>query len=330
MNKIAKNWLITAALLLLIATIIFGSVMMVLKWDFNKLSTVKYETNGYEINENYSNISVKTKTADITFKPSENGETSVLCFEEKKLKHVVTVENDTLVIDNRDNRKWYDYIGINIGNPKITVYIPEGEYSALSVKSNTGDVKIPKEFKFQSMNLSGSTGDVYCKASASENINIKLSTGHINLEDINVGELKLYVSTGDINVNSLKCDRKLEADVSTGKTRLTDVICDNVISKGDTGDIALYNVRAKDSFAITRDTGDVKFEKSDAAEIIVRTSTGDVKGTLLSSKVFITETSTGDIRVPKTTSGGKCEISTDTGDINIAVNSIERRIQLLN
>lgn len=320
MNKTARIWLITAASLLLIAGIIFGSVMIVLKWDFKKLSTVKYETNSYEINENYSNISVKTKTADITFMPSQNGETSVICLEEKKLKHTVTVENGTLIIDNTDNRKWYEYIGINIGNPKITVYIPEGEYGALSVKSNTGNVKLPEEFKFRSIDMSGSTGYIYCKASVSGTVNVKLSTGHINLENISVGEAKLSVSTGDINLKSVKCDGKLEANVSTGKTKLEETVCNKLLAKGTTGNIALYNVIAEDNFYITRSTGDVKFENSDAKEIIVKTNTGNVKGTLLSSKVFITETSTGDIKVPKTTSGGKCEISTDTGDINIAIN----------
>ena len=320
MNKTARNWLIIAALLLIVSVIIFGSVMTMLKWDFKKLSTVKYETNSYEINENYNNISVNTKTANITFKPSENKKTSVICFEEKKLKHTVTVEDGTLVIDNIDTRKWYDYIGINIGNPKITVFIPKGEYGVLSVKANTGDVKIPKEFKFESIDLSGSTGDVYCKASVAGTVNIKLSTGHINLQDINVGEAKLSVSTGDINVKSLKCGGELEANVSTGKTDFCDIVCGKLYSKGTTGDIRLYNVIAKDSFSITRDTGDVKFENSDAMEITVKTDTGNVKGTLLSDKVFIAETSTGDIAVPKAANGGKCEITTDTGDIKIAIN----------
>lgn len=61
------------------------------------------------------------------------------------------------------------------------------------------------------------------------------------------------------------------------------------------------------------------FDGSDAAEIYVRTSTGSVKGTLLSEKVFITETSTGSVSVPKTVTGGKCEIRTSTGDIQIEI-----------
>ena len=70
---------------------------------------------------------------------------------------------------------------------------------------------------------------------------------------------------------------------------------------------------------IKRSTGDVKFDGSDAAEIFIKTDTGDVTGSLLTDKVFITQTDTGNIDVPKTVNGGRCEISTDTGDIKISV-----------
>ena len=40
---------------------------------------------------------------------------------------------------------------------------------------------------------------------------------------------------------------------------------------------------------------------------------------VLSAKVFITETDTGKVEVPKSVTGGRCEIETDTGDIQITV-----------
>jgi hypothetical protein len=45
-----------------------------------------------------------------------------------------------------------------------------------------------------------------------------------------------------------------------------------------------------------------------------------VCGTLLSSKVFIIKTDTGDVDVPKSTVGGRCEITTSTGDVEISIN----------
>ncbi len=63
----------------------------------------------------------------------------------------------------------------------------------------------------------------------------------------------------------------------------------------------------------------MEFNASDAASIYVKTDTGDVTGSLRSEKVFITETHTGKVRVPTGIRGGRCEISTHTGDIIIEV-----------
>ena len=114
----------------------------------------------------------------------------------------------------------------------------------------------------------------------------------------------MYKRQGDITVG-----------VSTGKAYLTDIACKNVISSGSTGDIFLDNVIAANKFYIERSTGDVRFENSDATEIFVETGTGYVTGTLLTDKVFIIQTDTGSVDVPKTITGGRCEITTDTGDI---------------
>ena len=81
----------------------------------------------------------------------------------------------------------------------------------------------------------------------------------------------------------------------------------------------MTNVIAAEEFHLERDTGNIEFNGCDAETIYAKTTTGDVRGTLLSEKVFITETDTGNIDVPKTIAGGKCEITTDTGDINIKI-----------
>jgi DUF4097 and DUF4098 domain-containing protein YvlB len=81
----------------------------------------------------------------------------------------------------------------------------------------------------------------------------------------------------------------------------------------------MKNLTAKEKLSIERSTGDVIFEGCDAGEIYVKTDTGDVKGTLLSEKVFLTDTDTGKISVPKTITGGRCEVSTDTGDIELSI-----------
>ena len=314
-----KIWLAVAASLVIIGLIMFAGVMSVYGWDFSKLNTGKYETNTHEIDEGFNSLSIKTETADIIFKYSNDGKCRVECFDEIKAKHSAVVEDDTLVIRMVNEKSWYDYIGINFGSPKITVYLPKAEYSSLSIYDATGDIEIPEVFKFENAEISLSTGDIDYFASTYTLIKLKTSTGDICVEDTTAGELDLSVSTGSITVSNVICAGDIDVKVSTGKTRLNNVECDNFVSVGHTGDIFLTDVIAAEKLTVERNTGDIKFDSSDAAEIYVKTNTGRVEGSLLTDKIFITHTNTGKVNVPKRVTGGICDISTNTGNIKITI-----------
>ncbi len=314
-----KGWLITAGVLTVLGAILLGGVMTVAKWDFTRLSTAKYETNEYTITEDYQSVRVVSRTADIAFVPSADGKTAVHCFEDTKMCHTVSVENGTLTVEVNDTRRWYDYIGIHFGNPRITVYLPAGAYDTLAVETDTGDITVPSAFTFASVNVTGHTGDVVYGAYATGDVNVKTTTGRIEVQNITASRLSLTVSTGNIFVAGVDCQGDVAVKVSTGKTRLTDLTCRNLTSEGSTGDMFLENVIAGGTLTVERNTGDVLLTRSNAASLRIATTTGDVKGSLLSDKIFITSTDTGRVEVPKTTDGGRCEIVTDTGDIRITI-----------
>lgn len=313
-----KIWLITAAALILIGAILFVGIMMALKWDFGKLSTTQFESNNYSIEEAFKSISINSTTADIVLTVTQDEKPLVICFEETNIKHTVSVKDGTLVIAQMDSRKWYDHIGLFTYSPKITVCLPEGAYNTLSITESTGDIEIGKEFSFETMDITLTTGDVTNYAAAS-NIKIKTTTGDIKTENISADQVVLSVSTGDVTVRSVACKGNLNISVSTGDVKLTDAVCNELLSTGNTGDITLRNVTADESLSITRTTGDVKLESCDAGALSIQTDTGDVTGSLLSEKIFITESHTGDVDVPNTAAGGICEITTSTGDILISV-----------
>ena len=319
MSKATKLWLFTATALVALGLIIFAGVMASYDWDFSKLSTVTYVTNTYETNGEFDKISINVDTTEIEFVPTEEESCRIVCFEAEKVKHSATVQNGTLIIDMIDTRKWYDYICISIGTPKMTVYLPQNEYASLFIETDTGDINIPKDFTFEKIKIDGDTSEVGCFASVSNLLEIELSTGDISVDSITVGQADLTTTTGEITVGNVTAKNDIDVKTDTGKVKLTNVSCADFVAESDTGTITLKNVVATGSFSVESDTGDVRFENSDAAQISVKTSTGDVTGTLLSEKIFITETSTGRISVPKTTSGGKCEITTATGDIKIDV-----------
>lgn len=316
MRRATKVWLVIGTSLILIGCTTFACVMSLFEWDFSKLSTVKYETNNYEISEELENLSIKTDTADIIFAVSEDGKCRVECYEEKKAKHSVAVRDGTLAVEVTNNRRWYDYIGIDFSFPKITVYLPKTEYTSLLVNGRTGNIKLPGEFTFKNIDVSLSTGAVDIFTDASDKIKIKTTTGDIHAEDISSGTLILSASTGEVTVSDVNCEGDITVETTTGNAYLTDIACKSVISTGNTGSIYLNNVVAE-KFSLKRSTGNIKLDSCDAAEIFAETSTGDVKGSLLTNKMFITKTSAGKIDVPNSTTGGKCEIKTGTGDIEI-------------
>lgn len=314
-----KTGLIIATSLVTIGLIMFVAVMATCNWDFSELSTEKYETNTYELEEKISSISLDTDTADILLAPTEGEICKIVCYENENVKHSVAVQNGTLIINVVDEREWYEYIGVNFNTPKLTVYLPETEYASLLIKGSTGDIEIPRNLKFSDIDISTSTGAVQSFASDSASIQIKTSTGSIFVENISTQALDLRVSTGEVTVRNVTCGGDINIVVSTGKTNINNTQCKNLISSGNTGDIFLKDVISAETFSINRSTGDVKFDGCDAAEISVETDTGDVTGSLLSEKIFIAQTDTGKISVPRSTIGGKCEIKTDTGDILLRV-----------
>lgn len=319
MQKAMKIWLMAACAAILLGLFIFGGTMTMLQWNFGTFSTGKYETNTHAISGEYQGISIITDTADVTFVPSEDASSSVVCLEQEKAKHAVAVKDSRLVIEIEDTRKWYERIGFFWPSTKITVTIPRGAYGSLSIKSSTGNVEIPEAFTFESIDVSESTGDVISRASVSAFVKIKTSTGDIRIEGISADTLDLSVSTGAVTVSQTACKNDVKISVSTGKTVMTDTACRNLTSTGSTGCMALEKVIASENLSVTRTTGDITLDRCDAAALSLKTDTGNVTGSLLTDKVFLAHTDTGRVNVPATSEGGKCQIHTDTGNIRFRI-----------
>ena len=122
-----------------------------------------------------------------------------------------------------------------------------------------------------------------------------------------------------MNISDVNISGDIHTKLTTGACYVKNARCVGLSSEGDTGSVTLEGVIASGKISLQRSTGDINFASSDGAEIFAKTTTGSVKGSILSDKVFLYQTSTGDVDIPKTTSGGKCELITSTGDIKITI-----------
>ena len=300
MKKSTKTALITAGSLIFLGLVFILCSLAVNGWSLGAFGNNKLETKTIEIDEDFDKLSVDTADDDISFVLTDDNECRIVCLEREKTVHTAEVTDKTLKIASEDTGAWYESFSLfSSGTPKITVYLPKSEYTSLLIDEDTGDISIPEGLAFDSIDIKASTGDVTCGASSKGTVDVSVSTGSIKLSGAEYGELRLTVSTGDIEVSS--------------------VTCESISSTGSTGDITLTNVIASKTISVERTTGDVALELCDAEELRIETGTGDVTGTLLSEKEFVTHTATGSVNVPKTASGGRCEISATTGDIIMTV-----------
>lgn len=313
-----KVTIIIAGSLVLIGLVMFLTVLIRCDFDFANLSSAGYQEKTYDLTGEVKTLSITTDSADVELLYSTDGSCRVECYEQEKQPHKVQLEDGKLTITPYDHRKWYDYVGIHFGAPKIKVYLPQTTLSDFTADISTGSLDVPANFTFESGSVICSTGSLNWYASVSEGLSLETTTGDIKVDNISVGSLRLSASTGDIIARAVACETDVGIHVSTGDAIVSDLTCTNLNTSGTTGDTRLTNVIASGKLTVRRSTGDVELIDCDGETLSLTTSTGDITGSLLSKKIYITETSTGDVNVPKSTVGGLCEITSSTGDITMS------------
>ncbi|MBR5261951.1 MAG: DUF4097 family beta strand repeat protein, partial [Oscillospiraceae bacterium] len=271
------------------------------------------------IDEKFSKINVNTDTAYISFELAKDGQCKVVCDEYAQNKHEVFVDNGTLIVKKPDGIREFISFGITTGHQNVTVYLPQKSYDKLILSSDTGKVKVPDYLTFDEAEVETDTGYIEFYADVKGNLSIGSDTGRITVQDVNPKNLDVSTCTGAIVLKNILVSGNITITTDTGDTDMTSVKCRGLEMRSDTGDITLAKVIASASANIGTDTGDVYLNGFDANEIFIRTNTGEVMGTILSEKIFFAESDTGDVDVPRTITGGKCEITTDTGDITIDI-----------
>lgn len=315
MASMTKKWLLSAILIALICLVLFSLTACSGEGLFGS-----YETQSFDISDDFEDILIEIDTAEVNFLLSQDDACHVVAYAQKNINYDARVDNGTLKISVSDDREWYEYVQIGFESSFLVVYLPKTEYSALALKASTSDVLLSGNFKFDSIDMSVSTGDLNVSASARGAVSLKASTGDIDLSDMSASYISITVSTGEVDVDNVICDGDFELAVSTGDAEIKNMTCNNFSStEGDTGNLKMDDVIAAEKITVVRSTGSVTLYACDAEELDIETDTGDVKGVLLTSKIFIVRTDTGRINVPETTEGGKCKVITSTGNIKLEI-----------
>ena len=319
MHKKTKGWLIAAVLMIIAGLFLFWGVVMTTDGGFGRPIKDRITTQTYPVIDSFRDIYIEADTEDVSlmYFPSSDDTVEVICRESEHVSFSVSVEDNTLMVLLVDQRKWYDHITWFPESRSLQIRLPKEAYGNLTVKADTSDIEIQKNLAFDSVDVSVTTGDVYCYATISEDLGIHGGTGSVRLENADAKNLDIHVSTGKITIANVTCTGNLSLSLTTGDACLKSTVCRNLVSGGSTGDLILEDVCIGEKLTAKRSTGDVALKGITAGEIDITTDSGDVTGNLSEAMIFIVSTDTGDISVPQSTTGGPCKITTNTGDITV-------------
>ncbi len=344
--------------LILLGCLIFVGSMGSKSFDFSMLSSETFEQKTYTTENAFQSICIDEEYGiDIKILPATDGICKIEYAESKNVTCEISVENDTLKIKQTDNRKWYQRFGFFFNTSTLTVYLPASEGQTLNLEARTSDVTIPADLSFENLKIKLSTGNVTVSANVTGTLEIEVSTGNVKvsdcapasvslttttgrieataihatgdfyvksstgrqiLSDITCVNATLISSTGDKEISALTVSGNLTAESDTGDQTYTDVTCASANLRASTGYVKMANLIASGHLRVATTTGSISFDRCDAATMNVTADTGAVTGTFRTSKVIYAHSDTGRVDVPRSTEGGICEITTDTGRISIS------------
>lgn len=320
MKKSKKIAVFTAVGMIAAGLIIAFAAIAAMGFDLTKTANIDLNEKTYSLTKDFSKIYVNVEEFDICFLPSENNICKITCYENDKIYFTVTDENNTLTIERHDKRKWYEHI-INIywGKPEIIVYLPQKEFESICIKATSGNISVPEGFIFKSADIQNASGAVKFSAETINSLYITTVSGSSFVKNISAKTIDISSTSGDIIIDSIKNNSEFIAKTVSGSINASGINCQTFNAYSTSGKINISHIIAEQFFQIESVSGNIEINKCDSDKIQIKTNSGDVTGSLLTEKIFFTDTHSGKIDVPKSFSGGECEISTVSGDIKFDI-----------
>lgn len=315
MRKDMKKAMIAAAAMIAGGFVLSAAAFGQLDFDFGKLSTGTYTEKRYAVEGDFDRIVIDGAECSVRLMRAPNAVCTVTCWEAEKASNEVKVENGKLTVRHRDDRRWYERIGVNFDVEEITVALPEERYEQLHIETMSGDIRVTEPFVFGQAEIETVSGDVEFFAELSGELTLTTTSGDIEARGISARSINAGSTSGEITLSEIKTTETLRVSTVSGDMELTKIQCRDLSTKSTSGDSRFNGLTASGRIETESVSGEVALDACDAATLKIETTSGDVSGTLLSGKAFDARTTSGEIRVPDLKEGGACEVKTVSGDI---------------
>ncbi len=152
--------------------------------------------------EDFGNVDINLNVMDIEVVEGSEASAYYECSKERYVPEI-DVENGTLVIRQKNNKK-FNFSDFKNIRCKMLLTVPTGvNYKEFKISNNTGDVKI-NGVECDQFTLNADTGDIKLNDCKSDKTDIDNDTGDVKLIDCSLGDCKIDNDTGDIKLTD--CD----------------------------------------------------------------------------------------------------------------------------
>lgn len=324
MKSSTKKWFITAGILIIIGIMTGLAVFAASGFKLSAFVTtddrVKKE---YEIKrQDAVSLNISTISSDIVLKESYDETVRISCYESDRISFNSSINDGTLKIEEKDNRKWYEFLMpfINIKDTPLVVELPKDSWENINLNTTSGEIKADS-FDCSSFSSDTTSGDIYLSEISAENeIKLDTTSGEIILKNSSSETIHAESTSGDTYMSDIK-NAALRVSSTSGEIYLTNGSNIPSLSAGATsGDIEIHSFFA-DKIGLETVSGEIEFSDIDAETYKMTSTSGDIEGTIAgdeTSVTFFTDTVSGDISVPYPSMGDKTfTAETVSGNIEV-------------
>lgn len=313
MKTSKKVAIIVSVVVIIIGLFLCGGAAIAMDFKFSNIGDRDYVTNTYIVEDMFMRVTVEAKEYNVRLHVSEDGQCKVEYTEDEKVSCSVKVDDDTLAIQVIDTREWYEYISWS--EIKLDIYLPQEKYASLFIRSRSGNISVPEGLTFAESDVYSASGEIGFFAVVENDLCVRTESGDISVSGINPQNLTVQAVSGDVAIHAVNLEADLSVKTVSGSIGVSGMACQNVEAVSTSGDIEFSDLIAEEEIRTSSVSGDVELWQCDAGSLDIKTTSGDVSGSLLTQKIFVTDTTSGDVDVPRSTSGGICQVNTTSGNI---------------
>ncbi|PKM93502.1 MAG: hypothetical protein CVU84_15090 [Firmicutes bacterium HGW-Firmicutes-1] len=152
--------------------------------------------------KNTKKIVVESSSADIEIVPEERDDISIVLRTYKRGPRLEISDGKTVRIEAKDEN-WLNF-GFSINSsPRLIIYIPKDYRESLDIKNSSGDLDI-NDFELNGLNIDLSSGDMKGNTLSFEKGILKSSSGDIELTDIECSNLSITSHSGDLSLDDFE------------------------------------------------------------------------------------------------------------------------------